>query len=154
MPWEDIVLRLGAALILGGTIGFERQWRSPYVGLRTNTLLTIGAAAMMLFGVMLSQNDASNMVHVVSAIITGVGFLGAGVIVQEGRTVMGCNTAATLWCSVAVGLFAGAGYFLSAFILTGFVILVHLLLRPVVYCINAKTTPLKKADQSHGDRKS
>ena len=94
---------------------------------------------MMVFGLVLTKEDMTSVVHIVSAIITGVGFLGAGVIIQEGMTVKGCNTAATLWCSVAVGLFAGAGYFLAATILTGFIILVHLILRPIVYCINART---------------
>jgi putative Mg2+ transporter-C (MgtC) family protein len=138
-PWDDIILRLCVALVLGGLIGFERQWHSRYVGLRTNTLLTLGATAMTYFGILLTKGDVGNMVHIISAIITGVGFLGAGVIIQEGVTVKGVSTAATLWCSVAVGLFVGDGYFVPAVILTAFVILVNLFLRPMVYCINAKT---------------
>lgn len=138
ITWQDITLRLGVALLLGGAIGLERQWRSRYVGLRTNTLLTIGSAAMMVFGLTLTKDDTASVVHIVSSIITGVGFLGAGVIIQEGMTVKGCNTAATLWCSVAVGLFAGAGYFVPAIILAAFIILVNLFLRPIVYFINEK----------------
>lgn len=147
MLWQEIAVRLGVALVLGGAIGLERQWRSRYVGLRTNTLLTIGAAAMMLFGLMLTRGDAAVAVHIAAAIITGVGFLGAGVIIQKGGTVRGCNTAATLWCSVAVGLFAGAGFFSSALILTLFIIVVHLLLRPIVYHINAKTADREEPDK-------
>jgi putative Mg2+ transporter-C (MgtC) family protein len=140
MNWEEIAMRLGVALLLGGAIGLERQWRSRYVGLRTNTLLTIGSAAMMIFALMLpTGSDPAGIVHIVAGIITGVGFLGAGVIVKEGMTVKGFNTAATLWCSVAVGLFVGAGFFAAATILTAFIVLVNLFLRPVVYYINAKT---------------
>jgi putative Mg2+ transporter-C (MgtC) family protein len=149
MNWEDIALRLGMALAFGGLIGLERQWRSRYVGLRTNTLLTMGTAAMMMFGLMLPYgHDASAIVHVIAGIITGIGFLGAGVIVKEGVTVKGFSTAATLWCSVAVGLFVGSGYFTAAAILTGFIILVNLLLRPVVHFINERSIPLKPADET------
>lgn len=104
-----------------------------------NTLLTIGSAAMMIFALMLPTNgDPAGLVHIIAGIITGVGFLGAGVIVKEGVTVKGFNTAATLWCSVAVGLFVGAGFFAGAAILTAFIVLVNLFLRPIVYYINEK----------------
>lgn len=150
MNWEEIAMRLGVALLLGSAIGLERQWRSRYVGLRTNTLLTIGSAAMMIFALMLPSNsDPAGLVHIVAGIITGVGFLGAGVIVKEGVTVKGFNTAATLWCSVAVGLFAGAGFLAAAAILTGFVVLVNLFLRPIVYYINEKTAA-SDGTESHG----
>jgi putative Mg2+ transporter-C (MgtC) family protein len=138
--WNDLVMRLGVALLLGALIGLERQWRSRYVGLRTNTLLTIGSAAMMYFGLAISKNDPLNTVHVVAAIITGIGFLGAGIIIQEGVTVRGCSTAATFWCSVAVGLFAGARHFMEAAILTVFIALANPSLRPIVHYINKKTS--------------
>lgn len=144
MPWEELAIRLGLALLLGGAIGLERQWRSRYVGLRTNTLVTIGSAAMMAFSIMLTKDDPTSIVHIVAGIIAGVGFLGAGVIIHEGVTVKGFHTAATLWCSVAVGLFAGAGYFPHAAVLAAFIIAVNLLLRPVVYYINVKTDPKVK----------
>jgi putative Mg2+ transporter-C (MgtC) family protein len=143
-PYNDILIRLGIALLLGAAIGFERQWHSRYVGLRTNTLLTIGSAAMTLFGIAFTKGDPTNTVHIISAIITGVGFLGAGVIIQEGMAVKGVSTAATLWCSVAVGLFVGAGYFVPAIILAAFIIFVNLFLRPMVHCINAKTALAEK----------
>jgi putative Mg2+ transporter-C (MgtC) family protein len=151
MTWETIALRLGVALLLGSLIGLERQWRSRYVGLRTNTLVTIGSAAMMVLGLKLPGNDPSAIVHIVAGIITGIGFLGAGVIIHEGMTVKGCNTAATLWCSVAVGLFAGAGYFTEAMVLAVFIAVVNLFLRPVVYFINAQTIHVEKSECKHGD---
>lgn len=137
MPLELVITRLGTALILGAIIGLERQWRSRNIGLRTNTLVTLGSAAMAMLGAEMPMNDPSAMVHILAGIISGVGFLGAGVIIQEGMTVKGCNTAATLWCSVAVGIFAGVGYITEAAILALFVALINLFLRPIVYCINA-----------------
>lgn len=137
MPWEELALRLGVATLLGAAIGLERQWRSHYVGLRTSTLIALGSAAMTAFGMMEPMNnDPSAIVHIVAGIVTGIGFIGAGVIFNEGMTVKGFHTAATLWCSVAVGLFAGAGSFANAAVLSAFIIMVNLLLRPVVYFVN------------------
>src|ERR1700758_5566858 len=130
MAWEEMALRLGIALLLGSIIGLERQWRSHYVGLRTNALITIGAAAMMIFGQMLPAEDHASLEHIASQIITGVGFLCAGVIMREGANVKGFNTAATLWCSVAVGIFTGSGLFIPAAILSVFITLVNLLMLP------------------------
>jgi putative Mg2+ transporter-C (MgtC) family protein len=141
MHWEEIAIRLGVALLLGGIIGLERQWRSHYVGLRTNTLVTVGAAAMLMLAYTLPGVDPSFVVHIVAGIITGVGFLCGGVIIRDGETVKGFHTAASLWCSVAVGLFVGAGYFAAALMLAGCIVLVNLLLRPVVVLINEKTEP-------------
>lgn len=137
MLWEELALRLGVATLLGAAIGLERQWRSHYVGLRTSALVAIGSAAMTSFGMMAPMNsDPSAIVHIVSGIITGIGFIGAGVIFHEGMAIKGFNTAATLWCSVAVGLFAGAGSFANAAVLAAFIIMVNLLLRPVTYFVN------------------
>ncbi|MCE9506972.1 MAG: MgtC/SapB family protein [Alphaproteobacteria bacterium] len=152
MTWEQITLRLGIALLLGGMIGLERQWRSHYVGLRTNTLITIGSAALMIFGLMLPAGDPAGLGRIASQIITGVGFLCAGVIMHEGVNIKGFNTAATLWCSVAVGMFAGTGLFIPAGILTIFIILVNLLMLPAVYFINRTTTPEEMESNGHKPR--
>lgn len=141
MTWEEMALRLGIALLLGSIIGFERQWRSHYVGLRTNALITIGAAAMMIFDQMLPAEANASLEHIASQIITGVGFLCAGVIMREGANVRGFNTAATLWCSVAVGIFTGSGLFIPAAILSAFITLVNLLMLPIVYFVNRTSTP-------------
>jgi len=143
MVWEDIAMRLGVALLLGSAIGVERQWRSHYVGLRTNTLITLGSSALIMFGLMLPAGDATALGRMASQIITGVGFLCAGVIFHEGITARGFNTAATLWCSTAVGMFSGMGFFMAAAILAGFIILVNLFLRPIVYLINKRTASEK-----------
>lgn len=152
--WEELAIRLCVALGLGGLIGLERQWRSRYVGLRTSTLVTIGAAAMTAFAFAITHDDPTSIVHIVAGIITGVGFLGAGVIIHEGITVKGFHTAATLWCSVAVGLFAGAGYFEAAAVVAAFVLLVNLSLRPIVHYINEQTKYTEKTSGRHNSEDS
>lgn len=99
------------ALGFGAIIGFERQWRQRLAGLRTNTLVSLGAAVFFIFA---SQFRDADPTRVAAQVVTGIGFLGAGVISKEGANVRGLNTAATLWCSGAVGLLAGAGYWRHA----------------------------------------
>lgn len=125
---------LGSAVVLGACIGFERQWRQRMAGLRTNTLVALGAATFVLFAGLI-PGDASPT-RVAAQVVSGIGFLGAGLIFKEGLNVRGLNTAATLWCSAAIGVLCGAGLQWHAALAAGFVMLVNLLLRPVVAWIN------------------
>ncbi len=125
---------LTAAFLLGGIIGFERQWRQRLAGLRTNTLVAVGAATFVIFAGLV-EGDASPT-RVAAQIVSGIGFLGAGIIFKEGFNVRGLNTAATLWCSAAVGVMCGAGFYAHAVIATLFIISVNLLLRPLVSLID------------------
>src|ERR1700680_2857924 len=127
-------VNLAVALSLSAVIGFERQWRNRLAGLRTNTLVALGAASFVTFAALV-PGDASPT-RVAAQVVSGIGFLGAGLIFREGLSVRGLNTAATLWCSAAVGVLAGAGYPLYAAVATGFVVFVNLLLRPIVSFIN------------------
>jgi len=107
MDPREIVFRLGIALLFGALIGFERQWRQRMAGLRTNALVSVGAAGFVVFSMTFSAD--SSPTRVAAQIVSGIGFLGAGVILREGINIRGLNTAATLWCSAMVGTFAGAG---------------------------------------------
>lgn len=118
------------AFLLGGVIGFERQWRQRTAGLRTNVLVAVGAAAFVDLGARVSGADGS--VRVISYVVSGIGFLGAGVIMKEGAQVRGINTAATLWGSAAVGAFAGGGQLGEAVLVAIFVLAGNTLLRPLV----------------------
>ena len=129
-------LALFTAFALGGLIGFERQWRQRTAGLRTNVLVAVGAAAFVDLGMRVAGADGS--VRVISYVVSGIGFLGAGVIMKEGAQVRGINTAATLWASAAVGAFAGAGQFAEAVLVTLFVLSGNTLLRPLVHYINRR----------------
>jgi putative Mg2+ transporter-C (MgtC) family protein len=99
-------------------------------GLRTNALVALGAAAFVVFS-QLVPNDASPT-RVAAQVVSGIGFLGAGIIFRDGANIHGLNTAATLWCSAAVGVLAGISAWPFAAILTGFVVFVNLGLRPLV----------------------
>lgn len=134
MEAPEVALRLGVALLLGGIIGFERQWRQRMAGLRTNALVAVGAAGFVVFSMMISGEN--NPSPVAAQIVSGIGFLGAGVILREGINVRGLNTAATLWCSAMVGTFAGAGRPTASVIAAAFVVLTNLFLRPLVQLIN------------------
>jgi putative Mg2+ transporter-C (MgtC) family protein len=120
--------------VLATLIGAERQYRQRSAGLRTNVLVAVGAAAFVSIGVRLSGNAGATQIS--SYIVSGIGFLGAGVIMKDGSRVWGLNTAATLWCSAAVGTLAGIGLLAEAVIVTLAVLAGNTLLRPLVDAIN------------------
>jgi putative Mg2+ transporter-C (MgtC) family protein len=128
------VVALGVAFLLGTLIGFERQWRQRSAGLRTTTLVATGAAAFADMGLRLA--GAGGATRIIAYVVSGIGFLGAGVILKDGTNIRGLNTAATLWCSAAVGAFAGGGLLAESVVLTLFVLAGNTLLRPLVNYIN------------------
>ena len=130
----DSLFSYGLALALGALIGAERQYRQRTAGLRTNALVALGASAFVDLAQKLGGNVEA--VTVISYTVSGIGFLGAGVIMKEGMNVRGLNTAATLWCSAAVGSCAGTDMAAEAATLAVFVVAGNTLLRPVVNAIN------------------
>jgi putative Mg2+ transporter-C (MgtC) family protein len=130
----DFLLSLFAAFVLGTAIGAERQYRQRGGGLRTHALVAVGAATFVAVGMHLNGNLGG--VQVTSYVVSGVGFLGAGVIMKQGSSLWGLNTAATVWCSAAVGACAGADLAFEAIALTCFVLAGNTLLRPLVNAIN------------------
>lgn len=132
MELFEFLIRLMVAIILGAAIGFERQYRQRSAGLRTNTLVSAGAAVFILLGFALTaDSELADPSRVAGQIVTGIGFLGAGVIMKDGLTVKGLNTAATIWCSAAVGALSGAGMLIEASVAATAIVAVHLLLRPL-----------------------
>lgn len=125
----DFALRLGVGLGCGALIGVERQWRARTAGLRTNTLVAAGSTMFVLYAV--AVTDVTSPTRVASYVVSGVGFLGGGVILRDGLNVRGLNTAATLWCVAAVGVLAAAGLVVFALIATAAIIATHLLGRPL-----------------------
>lgn len=112
--WPDLIVRLLIATALAATVGYEREARGKVAGLRTHVLIAVGAAAFTaasLYG--FAGADVS---RVAAGIVTGVGFLGAGVIFRSGRggEVAGLTTAASIWVTAGIGLAAGAGLYLLA----------------------------------------
>ena len=133
------ITRLILALVLGAGIGLERQLRHRMAGTRTNALVAAGAAVFTIGGQLL-KGDPTNQARVVSYIVAGIGFLGAGVIFKEGANIQGLNTAATVWCSAAVGTLAGMGYTLYAVVTAAAVLLTNTTLRPLTYKLRPKLT--------------
>ena len=122
------------AFVLATAIGAERQYRQRSAGLRTNVLVAVGAAAFVSIGSRL--NGDAGATQLASYVVSGIGFLGAGVIMKDGGKVWGLNTAATLWCSAAVGVLSGIGLMAEAVVVTVAVLAGNTLLRPLVNAIN------------------
>jgi len=137
----DTAVGLAAAFLLGGAIGLERQVRQRTAGLRTNTLVAVGAAIFVSLGNRLSElhgGGSQGPLQIVAYVVSGIGFLGAGAIMKEGANVTGLNTAATLWGSGAVGACAGAGLLGEALLGALFVLASNTALRPIVNRINRR----------------
>ncbi len=119
----EFVSRVLLATGCGALIGLERQDRSRTAGLRTHSLVAARAAAFVLFGEQAGAPAAP--LQITAYVVSAVGFLGGGVILRQGFSVQGLNTAATLWCSAAVGCQAAGGHVLPALALTGIVLIIH-----------------------------
>jgi len=133
MELLEFTTRLFSSLLLGAIIGIERQWRQKSAGLRTNTLVSLGSTAFLLLALEIG-GDATG--RIASYIVSGIGFLGAGVIMKDGLNVYGLNTAATIWCSAAVGTLCGMGLYTQAAIVTAAIMLSHIILRPLGILLN------------------
>ncbi|BBZ30804.1 putative Mg2+ transport P-type ATPase C MgtC [Mycolicibacterium madagascariense] len=120
-PALDLLVRVGLALLLGVLIGVERQWRARMAGLQTMALVSMGAALFLILGAYSFHGDG-DPTRVAAQIVSGIGFLGAGVIMKQGSSVTGLNTAATLWAAAAVGALAGAWMWREA--VTGAIVIV------------------------------
>jgi putative Mg2+ transporter-C (MgtC) family protein len=134
--YVDTLFGLILAFALGTAIGAERQYRQRSAGLRTNVLVALGACEFV--DIAMNLDGGHGAVKVISYVVSGIGFLGAGVIMKDGLKVRGLNTAATLWCSAAVGACAGANLAAQAVTLTIFVIGANTLLLPLVNAINRR----------------
>jgi putative Mg2+ transporter-C (MgtC) family protein len=140
-------LNLLVAACLGAAIGLERQWRQRLAGLRTNTLVALGAAIFVTYSRAVSDDEGA--ARMAAQVVSGIGFLGAGVIFKEGLNVRGLNTAATLWCSAAVGLLAGEGLALYGLLAAILVIGANTALRPIVHAINRQPVDFTEEEQHY-----
>lgn len=134
MVWENFMLRVTVAMVLGAVIGAERQLRQRMAGLRTNALVASGACLFVL--VSAYTGDISSAGRISGQVVSGIGFLGAGVIMREGLNVRGLNTAATLWCSAAIGVLSGIGLLVEATVGTLVILCANILLREAAQRIN------------------
>ena len=145
----DFVLRLGAALLMGAVVGLERQWRQRMAGTRTNALVSAGASAFVMCAFMVRDTSRSEA-QIVSYVVSGVGFLGAGVIFKDAGSVRGLNTAATIWCSAAIGAISGLGNPLHALVLTAAVLCANIVLRPLAYKLYPAQAASEEQEVTYG----
>ncbi|MGE4222297.1 MAG: MgtC/SapB family protein [Vicinamibacterales bacterium] len=143
----DSLVSLTVAFAMGTLIGVERQYRQRTAGLRTNVLVAVGAAIFVDMANRLTGHDGA--VRVVAYVVSGIGFLGAGVIMREEGNVRGLNTAATLWGTAAVGACAGADLILEAILGMVFVLSANTLLRPIVDRINRRPLDVAAVEVTH-----
>lgn len=129
MELKDFVIRLLIALAAGTLIGLERQIHHKSAGMRTNALVAMGAAIFVMISLKITITEGGDATRIIGQIVTGIGFLGAGVILHQGINIQGLTTAATIWCSSSIGCLAAAGYYAEAGICTGAVIFTNIVLR-------------------------
>ena len=149
MPYDVFLNRLLCALIGGVLIGIERQLRKRNAGLAVNALVSVGACLFILISesvimaAVLSGGPVNNdNLRVLSQVVTGVGFLGAGVIMKDGFTIHGLNSVATVWCSAAVGCMCGYGMWRQAGIAVAVVLFINWIIK------NIEIYMEKKKDQN------
>ena len=143
----NTAISLVTAFVLGAVIGLERQYRQRTAGLRTNVLVAVGAAIFVDSANTIAGPDGA--VRVMAYVVSGIGFLGAGVIMREEGNVRGLNTAATLWGSAAVGAAAGADLIVQAALGTVLVLAANTLLRPLVNAINRKPLDVASTEMTN-----
>ncbi|CAL66892.1 MgtC/SapB family protein [Christiangramia forsetii] len=126
--WEFII-KLGAAAVSGALMGLEREFKDKPAGLKTYSLVALGAATFISISLMFQSSESTDMTRIVGQVVVGVGFLGAGVILHKknNTAVTGLATSAAIWCSAAAGCLAGFGLYLHLLALTVFVILINLI---------------------------
>lgn len=145
LQFVDFIIRYGAAILCGLIIGFERQWINRVAGVQTNVLVASGACIFILSSYFVGYEGQSAS-RIAAQIVSGVGFLGAGMIFREGVTTHGINTAATIWCCAAVGVLCGMGLVPHALIVTIILIMANMFFRKLDHHVsnNRKWTDLRK----------
>ncbi len=134
MSLLEIALKLFLAVGLGGLIGLERESSHKPAGFRTNILICVGSTMMMMVSMLVLQgkeNAAGDLTRIAAGVIAGIGFIGAGSIIQARESIMGLTTAATIWTVGGLGLVIGAGYYIPALIFTGIIILTLVIFRQI-----------------------
>jgi putative Mg2+ transporter-C (MgtC) family protein len=131
MPDLELVQRLVVSVVLGGALGFEREWRKKTAGLRTNILIALGSCLFTMLSLALSATSGGDATRIAAQIVTGIGFLGAGAIMRTGTDVQGLTTAATIWVNAAIGVAVGGGEYRIAFLAAAVALVALIVLDPV-----------------------
>ncbi len=138
-----VILRIALAIAFGAVIGVEREWRQKHAGLKTMTLVALGAAGFAMMSDTFGPSN-HNPGQIAAAVVGGIGFIGAGVIMHRGLTVQGVTTAATLWADASMGVAVGLGHYVLGGTLTAGIVIVQVMLR------SAETLMLRIARRDNG----
>ena len=126
MDDKILLTTIGIALLSGLLIGLERQYHHKTAGIRTHTLVAVGASIFVLISNEIHLGNSNvDLTRVVGQVVVGVGFLGAGVIMRQGTNIQGLNSAATIWCSAALGCMAGLGWYCESIILSVIIVSIN-----------------------------
>lgn len=142
---EVALLRIGLALVFGAIVGVEREWRHKTAGIKTNTLVAIGAAS---FALMSNTFGAANHnpAQLAAAVVSGIGFIGAGVIIHRGANVQGVTTAATLWANASMGVALGLGYLIVGGVIFAGIVITQFGLRRAVATVAARGPRMREVE--------
>lgn len=131
----EITVRLLLAVLLGGLVGLEREYKNQLAGFRTHIILCVGSALIMLVSIYIAEKvepgGQADPSRIAAQVVSGVGFLGAGAILRLGVSVKGVTTAASLWTMAGIGLAVGSGFYYGAVMATGIILLALAILRKI-----------------------
>lgn len=145
MEYLYFIGKISICFLLGIVIGFERQYRRRIAGIRTITLVSLGAFLFVSISDLTISNDIT---RIAAQVVSGIGFLGAGVILKDGSNIKGLNTAATLWCSAAIGTLTALGLIFEASIGVAYILLTNVILRIISKKMMEKM-PVNKISRYH-----
>lgn len=149
----EFLVRALTALVLGSLIGFERQWTRHPAGL-TNILVCLGSFFFTSFSFIFTTDpllrDIRDITRVAAQVVTGIGFLGAGVIMRQGLNIKGLNTAATIWCSGSIGVLCAYGNLWLPIVATIAVLVVNVFLHPIASKIRHHRTGQAELEEKQG----
>lgn len=132
METYEMIYRLSAAMVAGGVVGLERRLSNKSAGLKTNMLVAVGAAIFaMISAIVREEFPNADPTRIIGQVVTGIGFLGGGVIIHRGVNVQGLTTAATIWSSAAIGSVAGLGLYKLTILATLAVLIINLAFKPL-----------------------
>lgn len=143
MTIKDFCIRILVSVLVGCMVGFERQWINRTAGMQTNALVCVGACIFLL-GSDFMQNEGQSHSRIAAQIVSGIGFLGAGMIFKEGFNAHGINTAATIWCSAGLGILIGIGQIPLALIGSIALVVMNIVIRKTDHLIASKRKHLDK----------
>ncbi len=143
METAEFIIRMLVATGVGAAVGLERQINNKSAGLRTNTLVALGSCVFVLISVRL-LSEGGDPTRIIGQVVTGIGFLGAGVILHRGANVQGLTTAANIWCSASLGCLAGLGYFFEAAIAALLIIIINFAFKKADKWFDEEKKRLKK----------